>query len=112
MKLVGGVAGGGRGGLWSGGARLSDSCTCCPSPQALAMTSGARWPSCERSTYGVSTCAAQHSSSSLLISPATSSTSQARWVGLQPHLLASPQASTLPHPTPHPVTEPGLALLY
>lgn len=93
---------GGRGWLWSGVARLSDSCPCHPSLQALAMTSGAHWRSCARSTCGVSTCAVQHWSSSLLIRPTTSSTSRARWVGLQPHLRARPPGlNPAPsHPTP------------
>lgn len=90
MKLVGGTAGGGRGRLWSGVARRSDSCTCYPFLQALGTTSGAHWPNCARSTCGVSTCAVRHLSSSLLIRPTTSSTSRARWVGPQSHLLARP----------------------
>lgn len=70
-------------------------------PQASAMTSVARWPSYVRSTYGVSTCAVQHLSSSSLIRPTTSSTSHARWAGLQPHLLARPPG---PSPAPSPPT--------
>lgn len=83
---------------WAG---LSDPCTHCPPPQALAMTSGAHWPNCVRSTCGVSICAVQHLSSSSSIRPTTSSTSQARWAGLQPQ-QARPQGPNPPSSPPTP----------
>ena len=89
-------------GLGSRGAGAGSSSTCSPSLQASAMTSGAHWPSCARSTCGVSTCAAQLLSSSSLIRPTTSSTSHARRAGPQPHPLPPCPGPSPPsfHPTP------------